>query len=164
MSTATIGVQKTIGAQRRIRARRAGFLSQVMTVAARALRSILRDPEGVIPPLIFPVFFFVVNIGVLQDVAERLPGIDYKEFQLPVAIIFAVTGISRAVTLVTDIQTGYFDLPLSNTGEPSGDVVWLDGRRLCPSRCTYIAGSLPLASFLVLGLKAGLWALWYSCS
>lgn len=109
MSTATIGVQKTIGAQRRIRARRAGFLSQVMTVAARALRSILRDPEGVIPPLIFPVFFFVVNIGVLQDVAERLPGIDYKEFQLPVAIIFAVTGISRAVTLVTDIQTGYFD-------------------------------------------------------
>ena len=41
--------------------------------------------------------------------AEKIPGIDYKEFQLPVAIIFAVTGISRAVTLVTDIQTGYFD-------------------------------------------------------
>ena len=103
MSTATIEAQGRIGA------RRAGFLSEVMAVATRALRSILRDAEGVIPPLVFPVFFFAVTVGALQDVAERLPGIDYKEFQLPVAIIFAVTGISRAVTLVTDIQTGYFD-------------------------------------------------------
>ena len=103
MSTATRGVQ------RRIRARRAGFLSEVMAVATRALRSILRDTESVIPPLTFPVFFFAVTVGALQDTAEMLPGIDYKEFQIPVAIIFAVTGVSRAVTLVTDIQTGYFD-------------------------------------------------------
>ncbi len=34
---------------------------------------------------------------------------DYKAFQLPVAILFAVTGISRAITVVTDIQSGYFD-------------------------------------------------------
>ena len=58
---------------------------------------------------VIPVFFYAINIGALQDMAERIPGIDYKAFQLPVAIIFAVTGISRAVTLVTDIQTGYFD-------------------------------------------------------
>ena len=103
MSTSTIEVQG------RIRARRAGFLREVMAVATRALRSISRDAEGVIPALIFPIFFFMVNVGALQDVAERLPGINYKEFQLPVAIFFAVTGISRAVTLVTDIQTGYFD-------------------------------------------------------
>ena len=102
MTTAT-------GVRSDIRARRAGFLSDVVAVAIRALRSIMRDPEGIIPPLIFPVFFFVVNVGALQDVAERLPGINYKEFQLPVAIIFAVTGVSRAVILVTDIQTGYFD-------------------------------------------------------
>ena len=103
MSTATIGVRGGI------RARRAGFLSEVMAVATRALRSIPRDMESVIGPLVFPVFFFAVTVGALQDVAEGIPGIDYKEFQLPVAIIFAVTGVSRAVTLVTDIQTGYFD-------------------------------------------------------
>ena len=102
MTTAT-------GVQSDIRARRAGFLSDVVAVAIRALRSILRDKEGVIPALIFPVFFFVVNVGALQDIAERLPGLDYKDFQLPVAIVFAVTGISRAVMLVTDIQSGYFD-------------------------------------------------------
>ena len=92
-----------------IRARKAGFISDVISVAIRALRGIPRDPEAVYPALVIPVFFYAINVGALQDVAERMPGLDYKAFQLPVAIIFAVTGISRAVTLVTDIQTGYFD-------------------------------------------------------
>ena len=92
-----------------IRARRAGFLRDVLSVAIRALRGIPRDPEAIYPALIIPVFFYAINIGALQDVAERIPGVDYKAFQLPVGIIFAVTGVSRAVTMVTDIQTGYFD-------------------------------------------------------
>lgn len=92
-----------------IRARRAGFFNGVWVVASRALRSIRRDPEGVIPALITPVFFFAVVVGAMQNLAETRLDLDYKAFQLPVAIIFAVTGISRAVTLVTDIQTGYFD-------------------------------------------------------
>ena len=45
----------------------------------------------------------------LEDFAEGIPGLDYRAFQLPVAVLFAVTGISRAVTVVTDIQSGYFD-------------------------------------------------------
>jgi ABC-2 type transport system permease protein len=92
-----------------IRARRAGFVADVVSVAGRAVRSIPREPETVIPALIVPLFFFVVNLGSLQEVAEQMPGIDFKAFQLPVAIVFAVTGISRASTLVTDIQDGYFD-------------------------------------------------------
>ena len=95
--------------QNQIRARHAGFFRDVISVSIRALRSIPRDPEAIYPALIIPVFFFAINVGALQDMAERIPGVDYKAFQLPVAIIFAVTGISRAVTLVTDIQTGYFD-------------------------------------------------------
>ena len=94
---------------RQIRARRAGFLRDTISVAIRALHSLPRDVEGVIPALIFPVFFFVVNVGALQDQTERFLDIDYKAFQLPVAIIFAVTGVSRAITVVTDIQSGYFD-------------------------------------------------------
>ncbi len=95
--------------ERDVHARKAGFLSDVISVAIRALRSIPRDPEAIYPALIIPVFFYAINIGALQDMAENIPGVDYKAFQLPVAIVFAVTGISRAVTLVTDIQTGYFD-------------------------------------------------------
>ena len=92
-----------------VRARHAGFHRDVMSVAGRALRSIPRDPEAIYPALVIPVFFFIVNVGALQDIAEQIPGLDYRAFQLPVAIVFAVTGISRAITLVTDIQTGYFD-------------------------------------------------------
>ena len=92
-----------------VRARKAGFAADLVSVAGRALRSIPREPEAVIPALIVPLFFFVVNIGSLQDVAEQQIGFDFKAFQLPVAIIFAVTGVSRASTLVTDIQSGYFD-------------------------------------------------------
>lgn len=92
-----------------IRGRRAGFANDVASVAGRALRLTKRDAEAVIPALIFPVFFFVVNIGALQDMAETIPGMNYKAFQLPVAVLLAVTGVSRAITLVTDIQTGYFD-------------------------------------------------------
>lgn len=100
----------TPATQRTIRARRAGFVADTVSVAGRALRSIPREPETIFPALFIPVFFFVVNVGALQDFSEQgITGFDYKAFQLPVAIIFAVTGISRASTLVTDIQDGYFD-------------------------------------------------------
>lgn len=95
-------------------ARRSSTLHDLATVAGRACRSVFREPEFFIPAIIVPVFFFVVNIGALQDVAEQGAAaagqtLDFKAFQLPVAIIFAVTGVSRASSLVTDIQGGYFD-------------------------------------------------------
>lgn len=93
----------------RLEPRRAGFARDLVSVAIRALRSIPRDLEAVIPALIIPVFFFVVNIGALEPVAEASGVEDFRAFQLPVAIIFAVTGVSRASGLVTDIAGGYFD-------------------------------------------------------
>jgi ABC-2 type transport system permease protein len=93
-----------------IRARPPGFVADLVSVAGRAVRSIPREPGELIPALMIPLFFFVVNVGALQDFSEAgIPNFDYKAFQLPVAIIFAVTGISRAGTLVMDIQDGYFD-------------------------------------------------------
>ena len=92
-----------------LKARRVGILTDIATVARRAVRSLLREPEFLYPALIIPLFFFVVNVGALQSFVERMPGIDYKAFQLPVAIVFAVTGITRASVLVIDIQSGYLD-------------------------------------------------------
>lgn len=92
------------------RARQAGFFADVASVAARSFRALPREPEVVVPSLVIPLFFFAVNLGALQSFAERgIPGLDYTAFQLPTAIVFAVTGISRAPALVTDIQSGYFD-------------------------------------------------------
>jgi ABC-2 type transport system permease protein len=99
----------TIDADLSIRPRAAGFLADCRSIAGRAVRAIPREPEAIIPALFIPVFFFFINTGSLEKLAERGPVVDFKAFQLPVAIIFAVTGISRASALVTDIQNGYFD-------------------------------------------------------
>jgi ABC-2 type transport system permease protein len=91
-------------------ARRASAFHDFATIASRSIRGIFREPEFFIPAFIVPVFFFAVNVGALQDFAQGSGAVvDFKAFQLPVAIIFAVTGISRASALVTDIQSGYFD-------------------------------------------------------
>ncbi len=100
---------QAVASQPQVRARKRGFLWDVLTLSPRALRAAARDTEVTIPALVIPVFMYVVTIGALQDFAERIPGMDYRAFQIPVAVLFAVTGISRAITVVTDIQTGYFD-------------------------------------------------------
>ena len=74
-----------------------------------ACRAVPREPEFLIPALIVPIFFFAVNVGALGDISSFAGVDDFQAFQLPVAIIFAVTGVSRASALVTDIQSGYFD-------------------------------------------------------
>ena len=91
------------------RRQRAGIVRDLISVSERALRSIGRDPETTIPALIIPVFMYVMTVGALEDFAQSIPGLDYRAFQLPVAVMFAVTGVSRATTVVTDIQSGYFD-------------------------------------------------------
>lgn len=154
-----------------IRARKTGFFANLTAVASRALKLIPRDVEGVVPALIIPVFFFIVNVGSLQNLAEaNAPGFDYKAFQLPVAIIFAVTGISRAPNLVTDIQDGYFDRMLVT---PMNRVAFLLGLMvadfvLVVALCvpvivlglavgvSFEAGILGLVVFV---LTAGLWGL-----
>ncbi len=110
----TASTDHTSSANAQPLARKASVWHDLVTVAGRACRSVFREPEFFIPAIIVPVFFFVVNIGALQDVAEQGAAaaggsLDFKAFQLPVAIIFAVTGVSRASSLVTDIQGGYFD-------------------------------------------------------
>lgn len=92
-----------------ISARPAGFWRDLMSVAGRATRAVPREPEFLIPALIVPIFFFAVNVGALGDISSFAGVDDFQAFQLPVAIIFAVTGVSRASALVTDIQSGYFD-------------------------------------------------------
>jgi ABC-2 type transport system permease protein len=91
--------------------RAAGFVNDLRTVSLRAIRITLREPASFLPALAIPLFFFVVNVGALQKFVEGNfpPGFDYKAFQLPVAVISAVTGVSRASALVVDIQDGYLD-------------------------------------------------------
>jgi ABC-2 type transport system permease protein len=93
-----------------LRARPAGFAHDVSSIAGRALRAVPRDLEAVIPPVFISLFFFIVNVSTLKNLTQsQAPGFDYTAFQMPTAILLGVTGVSRAPSLVLDIQNGYLD-------------------------------------------------------
>ena len=88
----------------------AGLVSDIVAITGRAIRGILREPELFVFALIIPVFFFVVQIGALADVAEQTLGIPkYAAFQLPISILFAAASTSGGNALVLDIAGGYWD-------------------------------------------------------
>jgi ABC-2 type transport system permease protein len=90
---------------------RTSALSDVKSCAMRSLRNLRRDPEAVIPPLIIGAFFYAVNLGALTKLTEAAgpEGFSFESFQLPTAVLFGITGLSRALTIVNDIQNGYLD-------------------------------------------------------
>ena len=93
-----------------VRARPAGFLHDVVSIAGRALRAVPKDLEAVVPPVLIAFFFFVVNVATLEGLTEgNIAGFDYTAFQMPTAILLGVTGVSRAPALVIDVQNGYLD-------------------------------------------------------
>lgn len=151
-------------------AQRSSFMSDVLTVARRAVRSLGREPEFLGPALMIPLFFFIVNTGSLQDFAEQIPGLDYKAFQLPVAIVFAVTGVSRANTLVIDIESGYLDrLLITPVRRPAlllglmvADIVLVFGLATIVSAVGFIAGvrfGTGILGYLLFLLLAAAWGL-----
>jgi ABC-2 type transport system permease protein len=88
----------------------AGLVSDVVAITGRAIRGILREPELFIFALIIPVFFFVVQVGALGDIARSAMNIDnYATFQLPISILFAAASTSGGNALVLDISNGYWD-------------------------------------------------------
>ena len=131
-----------------VQARSAHFMHDLFIVAKRAIRLALREPESIIPGIIVPLFFFIVNVGALSDISGFAGVMDYKAFQLPVAIVFAVTGISRASSLVTDIQSGYFDRLLISPVNRSALLLGL----MCADFLVVVLLSIPV---IVLGLTLG---------
>ncbi len=130
--------------------RKAGFLRDLISVSERAIRSVTRDAETTIPALVVPVFMYLMTVGALEDFAENIPGLDYRAFQLPVAVLFAVTGISRATTVVADIQSGYFDRLVMT---PVNRLALLVGLMVADFALV-IALTVPV---IIMGFIAGVW-------
>ncbi len=93
-----------------LRARPAGLTHDITSIAGRALRAVPRDLEAVMPSVFIALFFFIVNVATLSKLTQA-PGsnFDYEAFQMPTAILLGVTGVSRAGSLVLDVQDGYLD-------------------------------------------------------
>ncbi len=92
-----------------VRARAAGFVHDVLSIAGRALRAVPREPEAAIPPVFIALFFFIVNIATLTRLTEQIPGFDFTAFQMATAVLLGVTGVSRAPGVVLDVHDHYFD-------------------------------------------------------
>jgi ABC-2 type transport system permease protein len=109
MTTLTIPAAE-VSERRPLQLRPPNAVRDVISIAGRALRRVPRELETVIPPIFIALFFFIVNIGTLQHLTQsHIKDFDIKGFMLPTAILLGVTGISRAGSLVLDIQDGYLD-------------------------------------------------------
>jgi ABC-2 type transport system permease protein len=84
-------------------------LRSTLLLGLREIRTVVRTPAMFIPNLIVPIFFFYVMVGSLEEFANRSGIANWEAFQLPVAIMFAVTSGSAGLNMVVDIETGYFD-------------------------------------------------------
>ena len=94
-------------------------------LSERALREAKRTPDALIPTLLIPLFFLVVNVGQAAetfptDTTPWLYGQSYAAFQLPSSILLAASFGTSALYLVEEIENGYFDklraTPVSSNG------------------------------------------------
>jgi ABC-2 type transport system permease protein len=89
-------------------------MSQVMILGERALREAKRTPDALLPTLLIPLFFLVVNVGQAAKIFPSgstpfLEGQNYAAFQLPSTLLLAASFGTAALYLVEEIENGYFD-------------------------------------------------------
>jgi ABC-2 type transport system permease protein len=144
-----------------------------ITYAVRAIRSVRADPLALVPPSIAPVIFYVVVIGSLSAAVGRRLGVDYEAFGLPLAVVFAVVGASRATMFVRDIETGYLSRLLTSPARRGPMLVGaaMVDFALAVALCTPVLGvsfamgvhfESGVAGALVFPLAAGLWGISYA--
>ena len=98
----------TVGAH--VQTRRSILRHELLPLYRRSLKNWLRVPAAVIPPLFIPIFFLTVNTAALDNVAQFFAE-DYVAFFVPVTMLMTVAtaGNGSGMSMVQDIDTGYFD-------------------------------------------------------
>ncbi|MEK6326907.1 MAG: ABC transporter permease [Actinomycetota bacterium] len=103
--------------------RRGRYLAVARTVAWRNLHSVVRSPALILPPLIFPLFFYMAFAGGLSAVAE-LPGFDYYDynaFQFVFVLLqsAAFGGVFVGFSIAADFDSGFTRRLLLAAGDRS---------------------------------------------
>jgi ABC-2 type transport system permease protein len=106
-------------------------LRNTTVLGARALREMRRTPEALLPTLLIPMFFLVVNVGQAGKIFPKstgfLHGQSYAAFTLPSSLLLAASFGSAALFLVEEIEGGYFDklraTPIARTAIVLGRLV-----------------------------------------
>ena len=90
--------------------------TQVALLTKRLVLKVLREPAVTIPNLAISVFFLLTYNGAFGSSPDvvALAGGNYLNFVLPVTVLFAsISGGAAGLTLVADLETGYFRRQLS---------------------------------------------------
>ena len=107
-------------------------MKALKVLGGRGLREALRTPDALLPTLLIPLFFLVVNVGQAArifptDTTPFLKGQSYAAFQLPATILLAASFGTAALYLVEEIENGYFDkiraTPVSRTSIALGRLI-----------------------------------------
>jgi len=91
--------------------RRRRFAGAATAVAWRHLRSLVRNPALLLPPLVMPIFFFVAFAGGLSAV-ESAPGFDYpnyNSFQFAFVLLQSAGfgGVFTGFGIAADFEFGF---------------------------------------------------------
>lgn len=99
-------------------------MNAVLVLGERAVREARRAPDALLPTLLIPIFFLVVNVGQAAKIFPSgstgfLEGQNYAAFQMPSSLLLAASFGTAALYLVEEIENGYFDkmraTPVSRT-------------------------------------------------
>jgi ABC-2 type transport system permease protein len=86
----------------------------VLALAKRSVLGTLRQPQAVIPSMVFPLFFTALNTASFQK-TTHLPGFphvhSFLDFALAAAVVQGILfgGTMGGTDLAIDIQDGFFD-------------------------------------------------------
>jgi ABC-2 type transport system permease protein len=89
-------------------------MKTVLILGERAVREARRTPDALLPTLLIPIFFLIVNTGQAAKIFPAgstpfLEGQSYAAFQLPATLLLAASFGTAALYLVEEIENGYFD-------------------------------------------------------
>jgi ABC-2 type transport system permease protein len=130
----------------------ASDLAVTVALTRRNLLMLRRVPTAFVPSLVFPIFIVVAFSGAYGSLT-RLPGFPVTnmiDWMLPMSVVqgSAFAGVNVGLSMIRDIQDGFFDrvlvAPVSRLTVVAGPILGALGRAF-----------LPLAVVLVAGLAAG---------
>jgi ABC-2 type transport system permease protein len=134
------------------------FFQEIGYLFVRGLKQSMRPTAALIPSLVMPAFFFLVNSAGFASLSN-LPGLgasSYLTFYAPVAILMAIFFSSgdAGIDLVVDITTGYFDKLLIS---PIHHIAIVIGKLLAIGLRAMVQASLVIVIILLAGgsIKTG---------
>jgi ABC-2 type transport system permease protein len=153
-------------------------MTDILVLARRALTEMRRTPEALVPTLLIPMFFLVVNVGQAGKIFPAkstgfLHGQGYAAFTLPSSLLLAASFGSAALFLIEDIEGGYFDklraTPVSRSAIVLGRLV-AEGVKGLAIAAVLVLLALPFGirvasgvlGFLLLIVLASAWGIVYS--